>query len=406
MASISIKNIGPLSETGTIESGRFNIIVGKQSTGKSTLMKILCFCQWLEKQIMTGDEKSLYAYTHYSRFLRELKQFHRLNDTFFKAQSEIHYSGECIDIDLVGNKNVRIVRHADFEQKRHNTKLSFIPSERNLASAIKNVDRAYRSNDYDVLFNHIFEWGEAKEYTSEKQPADLSVVGNMEYYYDAKLDTDTIRLRNSRDTFSPFYASSGVQSVLPIVVMTDYFTGPVFSNMIDLSKQNIANFFKQLTSTKTQNDRDIVSVMNQAARVFKYRNTRLFIEEPEQNLFPESQQALVGHIVARINEASHKTGVSSSVMITTHSPYVVTAFNVLIKASQAEKKKPEDTYKIVPKGQIIPIDEVRAYYIHENGTLSDIRDTEIGMISGIELDHASDSVEDKLTLLNDVIYAE
>jgi len=407
MASITIKNIGPLSDTGTVELGRFNIFIGKQSTGKSTLMKILCFCQWIEKKIMTGDEKNLVsAYTHYFRFLRELKQFHRLSDNFFKTTSEIHYIGECITIDLIGNRNVKITRNPDFEQKRHNTKLCFIPSERNLVSAIKNVDRAYRTNDYDVLFNHIFEWGEAKEHTSEKEPTDLSVVGNMEYYYDAKLDIDIIRLKNSRETFAPFYASSGVQSVLPIVVMTDYFTGPVFSNSIDLSKQDVADFFKKLANGRIQNDQDLGFVINQAARIFNYKNTRLYIEEPEQNLFPESQQSLIGHIVARINEASRTTGMSSAVTIATHSPYVVTAFNVLIRAAQAEAKNQDATYQIVPQEQIVSIDKIRAYYIREDGTMSDIRDTEIGMISGTELDHASDCVEDKLTLLNDIIYAE
>lgn len=234
----------------------------------------------------------------------------------------------------------------------------------------------------------------------------MSVVGNMEYYYDAKLDTDIIRLKNSRETFAPFYASSGVQSVLPIVVMTDYFTGPVFSNTIDLSKQDVADFFKKIANSRTQNDQDLGSVINQAARIFNYKNTRLYIEEPEQNLFPESQQSLIGHIVARINDASQTTGMSSAVTITTHSPYVVTAFNVLIRAAQAEKKDQKATYQIVPQEQIVPIDEIRAYYIREDGTMSDIRDTEIGMISGTELDHASDCVEDKLTLLNDIIYAE
>ena len=59
MASIEIKNVGPLADTGQIDLGRFNVIIGKQSTGKSTFMKILCFCQWLEKKIMTGDDKQL-----------------------------------------------------------------------------------------------------------------------------------------------------------------------------------------------------------------------------------------------------------------------------------------------------------------------------------------------------------
>lgn len=50
MASIQIKNVGPLIDTGQIDLGRFNVVIGKQSTGKSTFMKILCFCQWLEKR--------------------------------------------------------------------------------------------------------------------------------------------------------------------------------------------------------------------------------------------------------------------------------------------------------------------------------------------------------------------
>ena len=74
MASIEIKNVGPLADTGQIDLGRFNVIIGKQSTGKSTFMKILCFCQWLEKKIMTGDDKQLiYNYTHYHRFLKRIK---------------------------------------------------------------------------------------------------------------------------------------------------------------------------------------------------------------------------------------------------------------------------------------------------------------------------------------------
>ena len=36
MASISIKNVGPLTDTGNIDLSRFNVIIGKQSTGKSS----------------------------------------------------------------------------------------------------------------------------------------------------------------------------------------------------------------------------------------------------------------------------------------------------------------------------------------------------------------------------------
>lgn len=404
MMEISIKNIGPITDTGTLEVARFNVIIGKQSTGKSTFMKILCFCQWLEKKIMTGDDKVLVQnYTHYSRFLKELRQFHRFNENFFTANSEIHYKGVCIAIDLVGNKNTRITRLPDFESIRHNTKLSFIPSERNLVSAIKNVDRAYKSNDNDVLFNHINEWSEAKEHASLKNPVDLSVVGDMEYYYDASSDSDTIQLRDKRKKVTPFYASSGVQSVLPIVVMTKYFTETIFSKTVDISSRDISEILRRIRSVSSE-DSDINNELEKVSKIYNYQNTSLFVEEPEQNLFPESQQELMQYIVQQINKAKRKTGTSSSVMVTTHSPYVITALNFMLKASEAAKINATDSKKIIDDDCCISVDDIRAYYVTEEGKFIPILDAEAQMIRGTELDHASDIVEDKLIALNDIIY--
>lgn len=402
MATIEIKNIGPLTNTGIIALSQFNIFIGKQSTGKSTLLKILCFCKWVEKRIMAKDkdEKILANYTHYSRFLKELMQFHRIDKKSFSAHSEIHFRGDCIAIDLVGNKNVRITRLPDFDQKRYNTKLSFIPSERNLVSAIKNVDRTYRTNDFDVVFNHIFEWSEAKDHYDEEHPIDLKVVNDMEYYYDPNFG-DTLRFNNKRTKISPFYASSGVQSILPIMVMLDYYTGPIFNETIDLNKKEIGDVLKMLKGRDANNiDKNVDFEV--FLRVLNYTCTHLFIEEPEQNLFPESQQVLVEHIVQSINKATLATGCNSSVTLTTHSPYILTAFNVLLKAHLAAEKDPSATQAIVQT--TIHPDQLTAYYIQPDGTIKPIVDHELDMISGLELDATSDLTEDKLTQLNDIIY--
>ncbi len=405
MARIVIRNIGPLRDTGVVELVRFNVLIGKQSSGKSTFMKIVCFCQWVEKKIMTSSEREiLAAYTHNSRFLRELKQFHRFNDAFFGVDSEIHYTGECVSIDLTGNQNVKITRVDDFEDRRHNSKLSFIPSERNLVSAIKDVDIAYRRNDYDALFNHVFEWGEAKEHAVKSEPVNLRVVDDMEYYYDKEAGVDVIRQRRDGSIFTPFYASSGVQSALPIVVMTEYYTETIFSNMVDLSRREVSELVRRIMDSGTTTDTDVRDILDKVSQIYNYHNAKLYIEEPEQNLFPESQQKLVEYVVSQINKASVRTGKPSSVMVTTHSPYVITAFNVLLKASVAAEKNPEATYSIVPKEAIIHPEDVCAYFIKEDGTFVSIMDKEIVMIGGVELDNASDIVEENMNRLNDVIY--
>ncbi|GFI53685.1 hypothetical protein IMSAGC022_00276 [Alistipes sp.] len=220
----------------------------------------------------------------------------------------------------------------------------------------------------------------------------------MEYYYDSKRGVDVIRLKDKRMKISPFYASSGVQSILPIIVMINYYTDHIFLERANLSKNDVTEWFRRLSSM------DETLGAEKIQKLYRYQNTHLFIEEPEQNLFPESQQALINHIATCINQASQRTGKPSSVVLTTHSPYIITAFNVLLKAAIAQEKDSEATNEIVPQDSIIPISDVRAYYITEQGKMRNIIDNEINMIGGMDLDHASDIVDNKLTLLNDVIY--
>lgn len=116
MPKVRIKNIGPIVDTGDIALSAVMLIVGKQSSGKSTFMKILCFCRWIEKRIMLDGENLLKKYTHYGRFLKELKKFHRFDDAFFAADSYIFYDGDCLTIEMDGVKaNVKIRKKANFK---------------------------------------------------------------------------------------------------------------------------------------------------------------------------------------------------------------------------------------------------------------------------------------------------
>lgn len=63
------------------------LVIGKQSSGKSIFLKILCFCRWMEKLIMVFDEETISQYTHNFKFLKSIKQFHRFNDSYFSSSS-------------------------------------------------------------------------------------------------------------------------------------------------------------------------------------------------------------------------------------------------------------------------------------------------------------------------------
>ena len=230
MPSIQIKNIAPLKDTGVVKLTPVMLLIGNQSSGKSTFMKILCFCRWIEKRIMVDGEDLLSKYTHYNRFRKELLKFHRLSETAFSDSSRIFYDGDCITIELNGkNANAKIIRKKNFAQDRYNLKISFIPSERNLLSAINNIDKNYKAIDPDVLFNYILEWGEVRDSYKSSQPLNLAFEKNVSYYHDENAG-DMLRLQREQKTIRTFYASSGIQSALPIMVMVDYIHNVVGTN--------------------------------------------------------------------------------------------------------------------------------------------------------------------------------
>ena len=403
MATIQIKSIGPIVDTGVIELKTINLFIGKQSTGKSTLLKICSHCRWVEKLLSIRKNKSgkstIYYYTHHYRFVQELIKFYRFDPKFFSSGSEITYVGDTFKIEFKGNHKA----NARIEQipgaTPYNVKLSFIPSERNLISAIKGIESWYRPKDFDLLFNFIFEWDEVREKYSPENALPLVVTPDMEFFFD-KSRGEQIRLTDHRKEFSPFYASSGVQSALPLEVMINALTGAIGSKA-NMSKSDLIDILSSLLEDDSNFDK-VVAEGKLSKNLMTYLGAVFFIEEIEQNLFPQSQAALLRHVVAAIKAANARYPYSMALM-TTHSPYILTSLNVLMAASEAYEIDPEATVKIVPEKYILPKESIRAYYLTPEGTAVDIIDSEIYMVSGANLDTVSQEVEDNLDRLNDII---
>lgn len=98
MATIRIQNFGPIKDTGLIQLSEIMLIIGRQSSGKSTFMKVLCHCRWVEKRIMTRIDNIVQVYTHNKRFATELKQFHRVDEMYFQDNTSIEYDGDVVSI--------------------------------------------------------------------------------------------------------------------------------------------------------------------------------------------------------------------------------------------------------------------------------------------------------------------
>lgn len=54
MATLRIQNVGPIADMGGIGLAPVYLFIGKRSSGKSTLLKILCACRWIDNQVAIG----------------------------------------------------------------------------------------------------------------------------------------------------------------------------------------------------------------------------------------------------------------------------------------------------------------------------------------------------------------
>lgn len=370
MATIRIKNLGPIKDTGLINLTDLILVIGRQSSSKSTFMKVLCYCRWIEKKIMTSFENVIQTYTHNKRFLKELKQFHRVDEMYFGDDTEITYDGDVVAIKLNGiNQNVKIVRKQDAWDDRYNSKLSYIPAERNLVSAVRNIDSTYKSKGRDSIFNFIHEWYEAKIAYDSDNKIDLSLTDSFKYFNDDGLDY--VMLPNGKPITS-FYASSGVQSIMPIDVMTDYNMG-VVGKVVKFSVTDLMNRLMESLDTDNAQQKEMQPITEEdlapIRERMKYQSAQLFIEEPEQNLYPDAQRLLIQNIIRRLKVAQSVGKHRSMVVLTTHSPYVLTTLNVLMADAAAINKRSDDERlkEIVDETTLLPVDAISAYFINRDG---------------------------------------
>lgn len=409
--TITISHIGPITNEVRLDLKKINLIIGPQSSGKSTIMKIVCFCRYVEKYCIVHDDTKYYG--TYKHFIKELQRFHKLPDSFFNSKSYIKYEGEWIRIEYKHEQNKCNARIKPQSGKKlkdaDNVKLCFLPSERNMVAVFRNIESEYRVKIMDNLFNFINEWDEIKRYYNRDRSLPMPFLSGMEFYYDSKNGKEVLKIAGDK-TIPPFFASSGVQSSMPMYVMIDYLTDKVFKHRPSLTRSYLNELMVQIMReegmlTTKEFTEETVKVLNTRLKQrLEYHGSHIFIEEPEQNLFPKAQQELIFDIAQKINVACSDNK-ESSLFLTTHSPYIVTAFNLLINAAKAYAKSTKKSEKIIPQSRIIPLDQISAYYINgETGVFKSIVDQEIGMLGGDELDSASDYIEEMTAKLYDIIY--
>jgi hypothetical protein len=174
------------------------------------------------------------------------------------------------------------------------------------------------------------------------------------------------------------------QTIKPTEVTEKYYPESV-------SSQNYKDIFlSEIKSKADEHDKSAIEKLNEMKKLFSRlvnpQSISFILEEPEQNLFPKTQVELFNDIIS-LCEGEHK----SSVFITTHSPYILSAANILLFAGKLIEQgvDADEIANAIKTKTVINTADFSAYSVSD-GTCTSIIDEKTHLIKENELDSASD----------------
>ena len=374
MDRIKIHNFGPIKNID-MELSKLMVFIGPQGVGKSAFAKLLTILSdiyWWTNICKNNNPLSefkkmeivnYFAPDTYIEYYGKYDVIIRYRDGKFSisikdfSQQEIYdfckmlisssYSDNIIDmgLDIIEGQQVEKSIKDNLNFFRANLRYAcYIPAERNLAGAVSSslasivLSKIPLPNtliEYLSLFerakNHFPSYNApflGVEYNKDHGSNCISVIGNVEKHLSLE------------------ECSSGIQSALPMLMITDF------------------------------------------AREERYFDSYV-IEEPEQNLFPTNQREVLNRLISIANSDE-----CSYMVITTHSPYLLSALNVSMladKVSNSTESK-EDVDDIVAPIFRMKSDNVSVFSLGGEVYCESIKDSKTGLISVNYLDLVSEVI--------------
>lgn len=314
MNYLKIHNFGPVKDA-TIELKPFLVLTGGQGTGKSTIAKLLCIFQdyyWYVSILEDNDTVDVlfleYGISEY--FNKNTYIEYSCNDIFITYQESrfsfkhrkiigrdklLSYYGDKISGKISSLLVSQELFSEDLLEKFLDRNLPFIksycasslyiPTRRNIAATFSStlstmIDTHIPFDPEFIRFINYFERAR-KQFRVYSLPE----MEDVAYLYEKNKEGIIIPQEDDIKTLSLSECSSGLQSLLPMVMTMDYC---IDEHMFD----------------------------------------SYIVEEPEQNLSPSEQLAVLRHIINSMKKCNNTV----SHVITTHSPYILSGINISMMA--------------------------------------------------------------------------
>jgi hypothetical protein len=378
MEKLIVKNFGPIKEA-EIDLTKYVVFIGDTSTGKSVLAKLIAIFRDYSNALNNKIDNSDFLLT----FRNQLEDY---NIDFDYNTSIMHYFDDNLHIQFLESK-ISIIK--DDREKMSTDEFEQFIKDKNVLDSTDEMQNAFRSimkvkNIYfpaeriltslvgtsisGLWANNVALPNCFKDFAGKFEVARnrLRTVNypDFGFSYSFRNTQDVIRIGdNGGRDISLVQASSGIQSIVPLLLVLDF----------------------ELLGGRIEPELSFL------------------IEEPELSLFPIKQKKLMDYIIKGISTTRYK------VVITTHSPYILTSLDTLMLAKNTFNEHPdlkEEISAIVSEDKWIDYDEISVYEVRNDGKVYSIKNDEFRSIDTNAIDGVSDIISEEFDKLTELRYAQ
>ncbi|GGE94992.1 AAA family ATPase [Flavobacterium limi] len=440
-AKLIVKNFGPLKDID-IEVREMVTFIGAQASGKSTLAKLLSI---FEDENFRGDYKV--------SFEEELKKYNILSYLTDKSYIDYKSKNQNITIaDFTFQKNkLDITTLQNLVGRIKNISLNNLDQEKEITEITKKLIKS-TVNTYKLLlrenFYNIFENETQKvKFEIEFSNVRIKKLNIKDLHIDLLIDI----LKREQNIESYIFLYEKIISVFPNIFLFDSLYIPAERNFLHLISENTLGLInnniqipkhllnsgqdyekaiqtiKELpltiidkkikykregkTSYIYHNENEKVDLLESASGLqsiipilllVEYSkslkeeyNFNFVVEEPELNLYPKAQHELIKYLIKNCLFDR------KSLILTTHSPFVLASINNLLLAYDKGQTNPKEVNKIIKKESWLNPKNFIAYEL-KNGKAKKIMNDKLGQISENMIDGVSDAFANEFDKLLDL----
>lgn len=430
MHRLIINKLGPIDHC-EIDCTDFMTLTGFQASGKSTIAKAIFFFRTVKEDIFNIAETNTISSIEEKRnyFLRN-QLIEKLREKFLRVFGsswsmdmamyiEYQYSEEIsIKIKLEDNINYPTPNYIwiDFSKK-----LRYFLDEHNncLTSTPLGVPEKERKSFWSEL-HAIFNDKHHVVYIPAGRSMLTLLSQQLSYIYAMMKDTQKRTLDYCTQDYierilrlKPEF-SEGLAGIIAYQGIGNSVSKDIITILYDLMQKILKGTYHYNDSEEriyinesqyvkmnfaSSGQQESVWILNLLFYYIAKNEPVLFIiEEPESNLFPESQKYIT-ELIALANNCNH------SMVVTTHSPYVLGTLNNLLYAYQTETEHRNYAAKIIPENLWLDFQQFSAWFV-KNGGIENCMDDELHMIQNEKIDEISKTINSDFDKLFELQFGE